>query len=271
MTTESTDELRYEVDGGVATITLNRPERMNTVTLAMMGAWRRALEAARLDDAVKVVIVTGTGDRAFCAGADLSGGTLGADEDATPSSLAQRKILRDYMHGVARELRLLDKPYLAAVNGAAVGVGMDIASMADLRFCTDAARFSMAYVKVGVVPGDGGAFYLPRILGLPRALHLIWTGEMFDAGQALEWGYVHAVHPADTLMKEVRSYAERLAAGPSVAIGLAKRMVYQGLETTEEHALEFASAVMPLVLTSDDAKEGPAAFGERRPPKFTGR
>ena len=263
--------LLYDVADGIATITLNRPEQRNAVSLQMIDLWRAALAESRTDPKVRVVIVTAAGQKAFCAGGDMSGGRLGSDEAAKESYPEYRTETRDTIHGIAREVRLLDKPYLAALNGVAAGAGMDLASMADLRFASETARFSMAYVRVGVVPGDGGAFYLPRLVGLSRALHLIWTGEAFSAQQALEWGYVSSVYPPDQLLPAVRAYAQQLADGPAVAIQLAKKMVYEGLESTEQQALDLAAVMMAMTMSTDDAKEGPAAFVERRPPRFTGR
>jgi 2-(1,2-epoxy-1,2-dihydrophenyl)acetyl-CoA isomerase len=189
--------------------------------------------------------------------------------DSGPASL--RNSLRYTVHHVPRALQLLDKPYIAAVNGAAVGAGMDMASMADIRFAADSARFGMAYVKMGIVPGDGGAYFLPRIVGLQKALELIWTGDLIDAAEALRIGYVLRVFPNETLLTETQSFARRLAEGPSVAIQLAKRLVYRGLEVGLDHALDLAQSAMVIAQSTEDAREGPAAFVERRAPRFRGR
>ncbi len=170
-----------------------------------------------------------------------------------------------------RDVALLDKPYIAAVNGAAVGAGMDMASLADIRIASDQARFGMTYVRVGLVPGDGGAWLLPRLVGTQQALDLIWTGEIFDAERALAMGYVARVVPHDSLLDEVGAYAERLAAGPPITMQLAKRLVYRGLSTPFPEALDAAQAAMTVVQTSDDSKEGPKAFAEKREPQFQGR
>ncbi|HTK64042.1 MAG TPA: enoyl-CoA hydratase-related protein [Pseudonocardia sp.] len=260
--------LRYDVVDGVATITLNRPEQRNVLSMELVDLFADAVRTARRSPEVRVVIVTGAGDRAFCAGGDLGGGPL---VDATKASPIDSYRNLERIHEIARELSRMDKPYLAAINGAAIGAGMDIASMADLRFCSDRARFGMGYVKVGMIPGDGGAFYLPRIVGLPRALELIWTGDIFDAQQALDWGYVSAVHPPDELMSRVGLFARRLANGPAVAIRAAKRLVYSSFEVSKEQALDMAASMMSVVLSTEDATEGPAAFQERRDPKFIGR
>src|SRR5581483_9279357 len=165
----SYEQIIYDKQEGVATITLNRPERMNAFTDVMIREWAEALTVARLDRDVRAVIVTGAG-RGFCAGADLRGGSgVGGDNTpamAPPSAADRRNWLRDGVHNVPRAVQLLDKPYIAAVNGPAVGAGMDMATMADLRFASDQAKFAMSYVKVGLVPGDGGCYTLPRIVGL---------------------------------------------------------------------------------------------------------
>ncbi|MFN8556203.1 MAG: enoyl-CoA hydratase-related protein [Dehalococcoidia bacterium] len=266
-------EITYEVgDDHVAVITLNRPDRMNAFSPKMINEWAWAIEQARDDDEVRVVVVTGAGERAFCTGADVRAEATGQGVLRNAEAPAvTRNLLRYGVHKVPRALSLLDKPYIAAVNGAAVGAGMDMASMADMRFAADTARFGMAYVKVGLIPGDAGAYYLPRILGVARALDLIWSGDLFNAQTALEWGYVSRVYPAAQLMEEVRAYARRLAQGPSVAIQLAKRLVYRSLETDLDHALDLAQSAMVIATSTEDAKEGPRAFVEKRQPVFQGR
>lgn len=267
------EQILYEKDEGVATITLHRPERMNAFTDVMLREWAAALEDARRDPAVRAVILTGAG-RGFCAGADLRGGS-GVGETARaegPVSAADRRNwLRDGVHAVPRAVQLLDKPYIAAVNGAAVGAGMDMASMCDLRFASEGARFAMSYVKVGLIPGDGGCYLLPRIVGVAKALELIWTGEFMDAQAALACGYVSRVYPADELLPATRAFARRLAEGPAVAMQLAKRLVYRGLDSSFQEALEAAGQAMAIVQATEDAREGPRAFMENRPPRFQGR
>ncbi len=263
----------YEKQDGIATITLNRPERMNAFNNAMIREWAEALEDARLDRDIRVVIVTGAG-RGFCAGADLRGesGVAEVARREGPISAADRRSwLRDGVQGVPRQVMLLDKPYIAAVNGAAVGAGMDMASMADLRFASDQARFGMSYARVGLVPGDGGCWTLPRIVGLPKALEMIWTADMIDAEEAMRIGYVSRVFPAETLVAETLAFARKLADGPAVAMQLAKRLVYRGLDSTFAEGLEAANHAMAIVQTTEDAREGPRAFAESRAPKFTSR
>ncbi|TAK65429.1 MAG: enoyl-CoA hydratase [Dehalococcoidia bacterium] len=266
------EHIIYAKDAGVATITLNRPERMNAFTDVMIREWAEALTDARLDREVRAVIVTGAG-RGFCAGADLKGGMIGEQprSDAAPSAADRRNWLRDGVHAVPRAVQLLDKPYIAAVNGAAVGAGMDMASMADIRIASEHAKFAMSYVKVGLVPGDGGCYFLPRILGTAKALELIWTGDFLDAQEALRLGYVSRVVAGDELMATATAFARRLAEGPAVAMQLAKRLVYRGLEASWHEAFEEAGQAMAIVQSTEDSREGPRAFAESRPPKFQGR
>jgi enoyl-CoA hydratase/carnithine racemase len=269
----SYEQIIYEKQDGVATLTLNRPDRMNAFTDVMIREWADALEDARTDADVRAVIVTGAG-RGFCAGADLRGGSglgEGAGGDRPPTAADRRNWLRDGVHSVPRAVQLLDKPYIAAVNGPAVGAGMDMASLADIRIASDAARFAMSYVKVGLVPGDGGCYTLPRIVGLQKALELIWTGDTFDAQEALRIGYVARVVPADGLMAETQEFARRLAQGPAVAMQLAKRLAYRSMEASWNEAFEMAGQAMAIAQATEDAREGPRAFVEKRAPKFTGR
>jgi 2-(1,2-epoxy-1,2-dihydrophenyl)acetyl-CoA isomerase len=267
------EQILYEKQDGVATITLNRPERMNAFTPVMIREWAQALEDARLDGDVRAVIVTGAG-RGFCAGADLraeSGVAQVARAEGRASAADLRNWLRDSVHYVPRQVALLDKPYIAAVNGAAVGAGMDMCSMCDLRIASEEARFAMSYAKVGLVPGDGGCYYLPRIVGLAKALELIWTGDFVDAQEALRIGYVSRVVPTDQLLPATRELAERIAKGPAVALQLAKRLVYRGWNASVEEALEAAGQAMAVVQSTEDAREGPRAFAEKREPQFKGR
>jgi len=264
----------YEKSEGIATIILNRPERMNALSNELIREWAQAVEEARLDPEVRAVILTGAG-RGFCAGADLRGGRLGvaevAERDTPPTPAERRNWLRDSVHYVPRAVALLDKPYIAAVNGAAVGAGMDMASMCDIRFAADTARFSMGYVRMGLIPGDGGCYFLPRIVGVAKALELIWTGDFMEAQEALHAGYVSRVVHLDELLPTTRELAKRLAEGPAVAIQLAKRLVYRGLEAGMLEALEQAGLAMAMVQSTEDAREGPRAFIEKRKPEFKGR
>jgi 2-(1,2-epoxy-1,2-dihydrophenyl)acetyl-CoA isomerase len=266
----------YDVSDQIATITLNRPERMNSFGDTLVSDWADAIRSAQEDNDVRVVLVTGAG-RAFCAGADLKAATENVSSsygnvlDSRPGPGQRRNSLRYSVHRVPQALDYLDKPYVAAVNGAAVGAGMDMVSMADIRIASDQARFGMSYVNVGLIPGDGGAWLLPRIVGTQKALELIWSGELFDAQAALEMGYVSRVVPHDDLMTEARAYAAKLASGPPIAMQMAKRLVYRGLNQDFMEGLEAAQAAMTIAQSTEDSAEGPRAFREKRAPEFHGR
>jgi enoyl-CoA hydratase/carnithine racemase len=265
------EEIIFDVEDGVATITLNRPERMNAFSGTMLREWTDAIQRSQRDDEVRAVVVTGSG-RGFCAGGDMKDASEGRGIVGTEGSPADRRnALRNSVHHVPRALMQLDKPYIGAINGAAVGAGMDMASMCDIRFAADTAKFGMSYVKVGLIPGDAGCYFLPRIVGLAKALELIWTGEIFDAAQAHQWGYVSRVYPAESLVDETKAFARQLAQGPAVAIQLAKRLVYRSAEVGLDAALDLAQSAMFVAQLTEDAREGPRAFVEKRPPQFKGR
>lgn len=265
------EQITYEMSDGIATITLSRPERMNAFTPLMLDEWLAALTDAHTDDEVRVVILTGTG-RGFCTGADISRGGEGLSlVDRSRSHVENRNFLRDSVQRIPRLVSIMEKPYIAAVNGAAVGAGMDMASMCDMRFAADTARFGMTYVRMGLIPGDGGCYFLPRIVGMSRALDLIWSGRLFDAQEALEMGYVSAVVPADGLMSHTREYAMRLVKGPAVAIQQAKRLAYRSQELSLDAALDLAQQAMFIAQSTEDSREGPRAFVEKREPEFKGR
>jgi len=265
------EQIIYEKSEGIATITLNRPERMNAFTPKMLDEWLAALQDSHVDRDVKVVIVTGSG-RGFCTGADVRGtGPLENLMDRNRTPVENRNFLRDSVQRIPRLVGLLEKPYIAAVNGAAVGAGMDMASMCDIRIAADTARFGMTYVRMGIIPGDGGCYFLPRIIGVARALDLIWTGRLFDAQEAQAMGYVSAVVPADKLIDYTREYAAKLVNGPSVAIQQAKRLTYRSLDVSLDSALDLAQQAMFIAQSTEDAREGPRAFAEKREPEFKGR
>src|SRR5690348_12835891 len=182
-------DLEYTVDGKVATILLNRPHRKNAFTLPMIDDWADALREVTADDGVRALVLTGAGD-AFCSGIDL--GDLSGVE---PTPLDRKRMLTHRIHRIALALEDLDKPVVAAVKGPAVGAGMDMALMCDMRFAGESARFSEGYIRVGLVPGDGGCFWLPRLVGVAKALELLLTGDFVDGREAERIGIANHCYP----------------------------------------------------------------------------
>ena len=267
----SDDAVLYDVQDHIATLTLNRPEKLNAFDDDLLGQWVERLQEAHLDDGVRVIVVTGAG-RGFCSGANVQREGRGSGVLGDPNAPASnRNSLRNSVQPVPRILQNIEKPYIAAVNGAAVGAGMDMASMADIRIASDRAKFGMAYVRMGLVPGDGGAYWLPRIVGMATALELMWTGRLFMADEALAIGYVSKVVPHDDLLPETMEYAGRIAKMPAVSVQLIKRLAYRSAVTGAHEALEMAEHAMVIARSTEDAKEGPRAFMEKREPNFQGR
>lgn len=258
-------DLEYSVRDHIATIRLNRPEQKNAFTLEMIDDWSEALHAAEAEPDVRVVVLTGTGG-AFCSGVDLS---VLQQIEQTP--LASKELLTKHVHKVAHAAESMSKPYLAAVAGPAIGAGMDMALLADIRVAADTARFSQAYVRVGLVPGDGGCYLLPRIVGTARALQLLWTGEAIDAQRASEIGLVSTVCDEDELMPTVYDLARSIAHQPPVAVQMIKRSVRFGETHDLRTALDLISSHNAIVLSTDDSKEARAALAEKRPPVYHGR
>src|SRR4249920_2819984 len=258
-------DLLYEVKDKVATITLNRPDKLNAFTGDMIEAWARSLGEAQRDDSVNVVIVTGAG-RAFC-----SGGDVGRMRSGEPTALDGKNSLWEGVHRVPKQLEQMDKPVIAMVNGLAVGAGMGMCVMCDIRVAAESARFSTGYVKVGLVPGDGDTYFLPRLVGAAKALELLWTGDFLDAPEALRLGIVNRVVPPAELRPATEALARRIADGPQVAIRMMKRLVYQSARLDLRTHLDLVSSHMAIVRQTADHAEGVAAFREKRPPRFQGR
>ncbi|WP_037574526.1 enoyl-CoA hydratase/isomerase family protein [Phaeacidiphilus oryzae] len=252
--------------GHIGWLTLNRPERKNSFTFDMLDEWAAAYREFERDEDIRAVVLTGAGD-AFCAGADLSG--LDGGGERTP--LQNRKLMTDQVHQVIRAVEDLNKPLIAGINGAAVGAGLDMALMCDYRIATDTVRLSEGYVRVGLVPGDGGAYFLPRIVGRSRALRLLWTGEFVEAGRALEWGLVDEVLPVDGFRPRLEEFAGQLAAMPPVSVQLIKRAVRHGENGDLRASLDLIASHQAVVQSTADSKEALAAFQERRKPTFEGR
>lgn len=258
--------LLSEVVDKVATIRLNRPEKLNAFTDDMITTWVERLEEYRTSDDVNVIVITGTG-RAFSTGGDV-----GKFADYAADTAADIKArLTENVQQLALKVQEIDKPVIAAVNGIATGGGVDVALMCDLRFAARSARFAETYVRMGLIPGAGGAYYLPRIVGTAKALELFWSCESVDAEQAERIGLVNRVFDDERLAEETQAFACNLARGAPLAVRLVKKIIYQGLTSDLRSALDLVASNMPVVRMSADHKEAVAAFREKREPVFTGR
>ncbi|MET7400373.1 enoyl-CoA hydratase-related protein [Dactylosporangium sp. NPDC005572] len=258
-------DIEYDVSDHVATITLNRPHQRNAFTLGMIEHWAQMLRQAESDPEVRAVVLTGVAG-SFCSGVDLA---EFANRERSP--LAERNLLTERVHMVAHAAEALSKPYLAAVGGPAVGAGMDMALMADLRMAGTSATFCQGYIRVGLVPGDGGCYYLPRIVGMATALRLMWTAEVVDAEQAVRIGLVSSVHPDNELADACQTLARKLAGMPPVAVRLIKRAAYASQHADLRGALELIAAYQAVMTSTEDSAEAMEAFLNRRPAQFRGR
>lgn len=254
----------YDVVDGVATITLNNPERKNAFSADMLTGCQAAFLRAAADDAARVIVLTGAGE-AFCAGGDVS--NMGREITA----VERKTHLWERMQGVPRVMERVDKPIIGMINGDAVGGGMDVAMMCDMRIASEKARFSEGYVRLGLVPGDGGAYYLPRLTGIAKALELLLTGDFVDATEAARIGIVNKTVPHDKLVEEAYGLAKRIASRPPLAVRMTKRLTYQSVRTDLSTALDIASSHVVVVQQSADHKEAVQAFREKRRGNFTGQ
>ena len=257
-----TDGLRVEVDGPVATLTLDRPEALNALTVEVKVALREALESIAADRAVRVVVLTGAG-RAFCAGQDLA-------EREHPDAAPLDVELRERYNPIIRALRSMGQPVIAAVNGVAAGAGASLAFACDLRIAAADARFVLAFGRIGLVPDSGATWFLPRLVGSARAAEMAFVGDPLSAEDALRFGLVSRVVPTEVLMTEARAMADRIAAGSPLAMALTKG-AFEHAETIDlESALEGEAKLQGIAGASADHAEGLAAFREKRTPRFTG-
>jgi enoyl-CoA hydratase/carnithine racemase len=281
MTPMPYEEILYEVADRVATVTLNRPAKLNAWTRKMENEVGAALAQAEADDKVRVIILTGAG-RGFCAGADmqtldgLAGGTRSEEElkAALASWLAgpRRPGARPDFQKTYSYFPAVGKPILAAVNGPAAGLGLVVALYCDLRFASDQARFSTAFSRRGLIAEHGISWLLPRLVGVANALDLLYSARMIDANEALHMGLVNRVLPQATFLEGVRAYAVELANLVSPrSLRVIKRQVYEGLFQTLGEAIDTANDEMIRSFTCADFREGVAHFLEKRPPAFTGK
>jgi enoyl-CoA hydratase/carnithine racemase len=261
--------LHFKVDGHVAWIILDRPEALNAIDPEtheeLVVAWKRV----RDEENLRVAVLTGAGSKAFCSGVDLK--RMGEFYQGTPAGKRVEVWNREPgIGGITRNLEV-DKPVIAAINGAATGAGMDFALQCDLRYAAESARLGETYVRVGLVPGAGGTWFLPRLVGSAKALELFWTGDLISAQEAERLGIVNKVLPDAELMTYVQGVASRIADGPPLSIRFIKRAVYQGARLDLRASLDLISSHFAVVSSSADHKEAVAAWQEKRKPKFSGR
>ena len=258
--------LKYEQQGHIVTLTMCDPERRNPLTgNTAVPEFLTAIERIHADHSVRAVILTGSGT-AFSSGGNVK--DMGRYADMAPMDLR-----REYRLGIQKlplALFNLEVPVIAAVNGHAIGAGLDLACMCDIRVASENAKFAESFVKLGIIPGDGGAWLLPRIIGLSRATELTLTGQTIDAKQALEWNLISRVVPQDQLMATANDIAASIAANPPHAVRLAKRLLREALHSRLDTLLEMSAAYQVMSHQTADHREAVAAFIEKRTPEFRG-
>lgn len=260
------DLLRFEIDRGVATITLNRPDKLNAFTDEMLERWVAALETYRIDPEVRVIVITGTG-RAFTTGGDID--SFSASAALSPALIKERLV--QGIQRLPRKMAEIDKPIIAALNGFATGGGLDIALACDIRFAAESARLAETYARMGLIPGGGGAFLLPRIVGMAKALEMLWSCDWVDAREAERLGLVNRVYADDELMARTQAFARQVADAAPISVQLIKRVARLSLGQDLDTALDIAASNLPLARTSEDHQEAVRAFKEKRKPQFRGR
>jgi 2-(1,2-epoxy-1,2-dihydrophenyl)acetyl-CoA isomerase len=257
--------IHYEVNDAVATITLNRPEAYNALNLALgRDLFHAALEADE-DQAVRCIVITGAG-KAFCAGGDVK-----VFHDHADRIGIVIKELTTYLHGAVSRLARTAKPVIMAVNGVAAGGGMSLALAGDLVVAAESAKFTMAYSKIAASPDGSSSYFLPRLIGLRRALELHYTNRVLSAREALDWGLVTRVHPDREFSSAVATLSKELAKGPTIAFGRAKLLFHQSTQESLESQMELEAQAIAASGHTEDFRNGVAAFARKLPPVFHGR
>lgn len=262
-----TDHLQYKVEDSIATLTLHRPDVRNALSPEMLDAMVEQLNAIQADTEIKVVVLTGHGD-SFCAGGDIKAMKEAVEKK---SPMIAKYSLYDGIQRIPRLLVDFDKPIIAAINGPATGAGLDIACHCDFRLASDEARFAESYVNMGLVPGAGGCWVLPRVVGLPMALELAFSANLIDADEALRIGLVNHVYPKKDLMEETYKLARKISRKAPISVRLIKRAMYQGMNMDIRAHLDQISSHMTLARASEDHSEAVNAFLEKRYPEFKGK
>jgi len=263
--TAAAPELLVEESGGVMTLTLNRPEVLNSLTHAMMDGLMASLKKAEKDKNTRCVILTAAG-RAFCAGADL--GDLKKRQADKPLSFGEE--LRRHFNPLILQIRRMEKPVIGAVNGLAAGAGASIILSTDIKIAAQEAKFISAFVRVGLVPDSGITYFMPRFLGLSLALERAWTAKPVTAEEALRFGWVNRVVPPEQVLSAAKEMAAELLKAPPLAVALTKRAMNRSLENDLEGQMEYEAQLQEVLGKTKDHREGVAAFLEKRPPRWRG-
>lgn len=258
------ETLQLETRDGVATLTLNRPDKYHAVNMQMHADFRAAFRQIAKDREARAVVLAATG-KAFCSGQDLNEFAMVGDDFRIDEHVRQT------FNRLVMTMRQLPKPIICAVNGVAAGAGASLALAADLRVCSDTATFTQAFIKIGLIPDTGGTWFLPHLVGISTALDLAWSGRSIGAEEALRIGLVNEVVPADQLAQHVHAKAAELAQLPTRAIALTKRAMYRAITTSLEDSLEYEAQLQQSAAQSADHQEGVSAFLEKRAPAFSGR
>src|SRR3954449_8800702 len=262
----SYEMLVWEQDGGVGRLTLNRPDSLNAWTAEFGHELKQVIEGEAADQSVRAVLMTGAG-RGFSSGADLKSGFEPDPDDGYPNI---RKELHEVYHPIIAGVRKLEKPVVAAVNGAAVGIGASLAFACDLVLAAESAFFGLAFVNIGLMPDGGSTLFVPAAVGKARAFQMALLGERIAAAQALDWGLVNWVHPDDRLLDEANALVTKLAAGPTLSYAGSKRALNRMIYPDLDGQLELEADIQHELARSDDFLEGVGAFVEKREAAFTG-
>lgn len=264
------DALIYEKDGHVVTLTINRPDIRNPLGMDGDGdRFEAAANQINADRDVRCVILTGAG-KAFSAGGNLKS-MKDRQSGFGGSPVSLRENYRNNIHKIVRSMWNVEVPMIAAVNGPAIGLGNDVACLADTRIAADDARFGATFLKIGLVPGDGGAWLLPRVIGMARAAELFYTGDLIDAETALSWGLVSRIVPKDELMSEARVLADKMCRQPPDVLRMTKKLMREGMSASFDMIMELSASMQALAHHTEDHGEAIAAFFEKRDPTYKGK
>lgn len=258
----TSETLRVETEGAVAVLTIDRPEKRNALSMQVRSELIAALDALREDESVRVLVITGAGDKAFVAGADIN-------EFAQRTPLEQRSAMTG--RRVFDEVAAYPKPVIAMINGLCLGGGCELALGCDVRIAADTAKLGQPEINLGIIPGGGGTQRLPRVVGTGQAMRLVLSGELIDAAEALRIGLVDVMHPAAELRERTLAFAQGMASRSPVALRMAKSAVRAAAEMPLSAGLQYETELFVTCFASDDKREGIAAFQEKRTPTFTGR